>query len=123
MGFHEHLNYTRAWSRRARLTNDGEGSQRLIVTSEYPGIKTITVWEPTLVIEDRTDCFCCSCGDREGSDSDCRNHGWDGRRPCDEHGMPGQYDEDRCMPISVQAQARRQEAEDRSWRAVDDARG
>jgi hypothetical protein len=54
-------------------------------------------------IEERTNCFCCSC-DPGGSNADpcCRNHGWWGLRPCEEHRMPGRPTEDRNMPVSVQ---------------------
>lgn len=39
--------------------------------------------------ETRTDCFCCSCGESEGSDPACRNHGFAAKRPCDIHNLPG----------------------------------
>lgn len=63
-----------------------------------------TLWKET----ERTDCFCCSCGDREGSDPACRNHGWAAQRPCEAHNMPGQAWEpepgetEGKMPESVQ---------------------
>lgn len=41
----------------------------------------------------RLECFCCSCHtDRSGyvhADPHCRYHGFDGKRPCETHGMPG----------------------------------
>lgn len=51
-----------------------------------------------------SECFCCSCGDRdrEGSDPFCRNHGWAGERPCEKHGSPGKVDDDGKMPSSVE---------------------
>jgi hypothetical protein len=64
-----------------------------------------TAWE----VRERADCFCCSCGDDDfGQDADCRNHGWDGRRPCGVHGLPGDLDHEDCMPISTQAENARQ---------------
>ncbi|MGC0143179.1 hypothetical protein [Pseudactinotalea sp. Z1732] len=58
-------------------------------------------------VEERTDCFCCSCdnteyGTRVGSDPHCRNHGFAAERPCETHNMPGQTNEDGVMPASVQ---------------------
>lgn len=35
----------------------------------------------------RTDCFCCSC--ESVLDPHCRNHGFDGERPCETHEQPG----------------------------------
>lgn len=67
-----------------------------------------TVIETPWVQVQRITCFCCSCGDRPGSDPACRNHGFAGLRPCEEHGTPGSvWDEDfengpRGMPDSVQ---------------------
>lgn len=66
------------------------------------GMTVTTVYQPILVIENRTTCYCCSCGDREGSDPYCRNHGWAGTRPCEQHGMSGKVDDDGVMPVSVQ---------------------
>lgn len=73
---------------------------------------TETVWTPEMImrravraepfIEERTNCFCCSCGLNEFSDPFCRNHGFAGERPCEVHNMPGQVDEDGNMPASVQ---------------------
>lgn len=64
--------------------------------------------------ETRTNCFCCSCGDREGSDAACRNHGYYGVRPCEKHGMPGYaWEGTEEMPESVQAERARQAARKR----------
>lgn len=52
----------------------------------------------------RTDCFCCSCNKYGGRDAQCRNHGFYGRRPCEEHGMPGELDPADKMPDSVQVE-------------------
>jgi len=38
---------------------------------------------------ERTTCYCCSCGEREGSDPYCRNHGFAGERRCEKHRMRG----------------------------------
>jgi hypothetical protein len=75
------------------------------VTRTEPGLKTTrryTMVQETVV---RDDCFCCSCGEREGSDASCRNHGngLAGERPCEVHKMPGAVDDDGEMPESVQA--------------------
>jgi hypothetical protein len=75
------------------------------VTRTEPGLKTTrryTMVQETVV---RDDCFCCSCGEREGSDASCRNHGngMAGERPCEVHNMPGAVDDDGEMPESVQA--------------------
>jgi hypothetical protein len=48
-----------------------------------------TVIETPWVEVQRITCYCCSCGDREGSDPACRNHGFAAVRPCEEHGTPG----------------------------------
>lgn len=54
-------------------------------------------------VEERTNCFCCSC-DELSSDPACRNHGFAGTRPCEVHNMPGQpWDHSGEMPDSVQA--------------------
>lgn len=75
----------------------------------FDGKVKTTYYMPILVIEERTNCFCCSCGDREGSDPACRNHGFAATRPCEEHDMPGSvWDDDGTMPESVQ-EIRRQE--------------
>lgn len=53
---------------------------------------------------ERHTCFCCSCdhtGDYTGSDPDCRNHGFDGQRPCEIHGLPGSPGDDGIMPSGV----------------------
>lgn len=55
-------------------------------------------------------CHCCSCGEREGSDPYCRNHGGTyGERPCEKHNQPGSLIEDSDrMPASVQVERERQ---------------
>lgn len=60
---------------------------------------TAAVW-----IEDPRDtCFCCSCSEW-GTDPHCRNHGFDGQRPCEQHNMPGAPGLAGKMPHSVQAE-------------------
>jgi hypothetical protein len=75
----------------------------LLISENYPGISHVKVYQLVAEIENRTDCFCCTCGDREGSDPACRNHGWAAQRPCDIHGFPGQpWDDDESeMPEPV----------------------
>lgn len=51
---------------------------------------------------ERTQCFCCSCEDTGRSDPHCRNHGFDGTRPCEVHEMPGGMTDTGVMPESVQ---------------------
>lgn len=66
------------------------------------GLVTTTYYQPILVIEERTNCFCCTCSGQEGDDPACRNHGWAATRPCDIHGMPGSPWEDTDdMPEAV----------------------
>lgn len=82
------------------------------VTRTEPGLKTTRRYamvEETIV---RDDCFCCSCGDREGSDPSCRNHGNGlvGERPCEVHKMPGSVKDNGVMPSSVQAHNVKREA-------------
>lgn len=68
---------------------------------ETPGLKEILVYELVLKVEEWEDCFCCSCGDRDGPDAACRNHGFAGRRPCDRHQMPGEpWDVEMCDCVS-----------------------
>lgn len=50
-------------------------------------------------------CLCCSCSDVSNlhiTDPYCRNHGFAGSRPCEEHNSPGMPDEEGNMPESVQ---------------------
>jgi len=70
---------------------------------DYSGLVLIDVFQLVARITDRTTCYCCSCGDRPGSDPYCRNHGFAGARPCLDHDVPGQANEDGNMPDSVQA--------------------
>lgn len=98
MGIYPETRYSEA---RAK---DGQPVQ-MVVTTSTPGFKRSVVFVPFAVIEERTDCFCCSCYDHGDSgyhpDPDCRNHGWDGRRPCALHDLPGLADEDGVMPKPV----------------------
>lgn len=56
----------------------------------------------------QTTCYCCSCGERVGSDPYCRNHGWVGTRICTEHPGGGDLaDEDGCLLPTVQGERRR----------------
>ncbi len=80
------------------------------VVSE-PGLQRRVTYTMTERAEIRDNCYCCSCGDREGSDAACRNHGFAGQRPCETHNMPGQEWGDEAsselegsMPESVQAE-------------------
>jgi len=81
-----YANYTKS-----DITTDPEtGLQTWTEYQEWPGYKnsrtvTATKWE----LAERTDCYCCSCGVREGSDAACRNHGFAAERPCETHNMPG----------------------------------
>lgn len=75
------------------------GSDWLVRTENwFDGTIKTTYYEPVLMIDVRTDCFCCSCGDREGSDPACRNHGWAAKRPCEVHEMPGTVWDDASLP-------------------------
>ena len=86
-----------------------DGHESFIRVVKYPGIETRTTFVEVAIEEIRTNCFCCSCGDREGSDPACRNHGFAAERPCELHGMPGSPWGDEVpelegqMPKSVQA--------------------
>lgn len=76
--------------------------QTLTRTVHTPGLDQVFVYQLVARLEDRTDCYCCSCGEYVGTDSACRNHGWYARRPCDIHDMPGEAWEDSdTMPASV----------------------
>lgn len=63
----------------------------VLTITRDPGYGEIIVesWVKVCEIRDRQNCFCCSCGDREGTDVACRNHGWAAKRPCEMHEMPG----------------------------------
>lgn len=78
--------------------------EKFIMVRKEPGLTTKLHFTRETVLETRDDCFCCSCGDQEGSDRSCRNHGNDlvGRRPCEVHNMPGSADDEGRMPDSVQ---------------------
>ena len=81
-----------------------DGGETWTTRRELPGVVyTRQVTAGPWVLAERTNCFCCSCGDSPGSDPYCRNHGWAGQRPCDRHNMPGQANEEGIMPDSVQA--------------------
>lgn len=78
------------------------GQEVTIIVSE-PGLEYRATLKPEDWTEVRTNCFCCSCGDMEGSDPACRNHGFAATRPCELHNMPGSpWDDDGTMPESVQ---------------------
>jgi len=75
---------------------------------DFSGAVRTIIYVPIVEFVTRTDCFCCSCGDPEGSDPACRNHGFAAKRPCEEHGMPGSvWDDDDTMPDSVQKERAR----------------
>lgn len=90
----------------------------LLHRSSTPGLERVAVYVQIAYIENRTNCYCCSCPE-DGSDPACRNHGFAAVRPCEDHDMPGQPWGDEMgadwrgtMPESVQAlRARRQRAE------------
>jgi hypothetical protein len=93
----------------------GHGQETWTEVEETPGLirrRTVVAHE---WVEERSNCFCCSCGDREGSDPACRNHGFAATRPCETHNMPGsEWDEEMGgggMPESVQEIRRREEAQ------------
>lgn len=60
-------------------------------------------------LDPRTTCYCCSCPEGLGRDVDCRNHGFDGVRPCETHGMAGEPGDDGAVPVSVEAKRRANE--------------
>lgn len=71
------------------------GGEKWIEVDDQPGVNRtrIVIAEPW--VEERTDCFCCSCElDSLSRDPYCRNHGWVGRRPCEAHKMAGSADID-----------------------------
>ena len=82
----------------------------LVHTVNTPGLLVTTVYVPVVTIESRDNCYCCSCfeADDQGTQRDpyCRNHGWMGERPCEDHDMPGTVDEDMEALVSVQAKRR-----------------
>jgi hypothetical protein len=90
---------TVTWEKQVRNAPDGS-EEKVIVTRVHhePGLEIIETFERVSVVENRTDCFCCTCGDRAGSDPACRNHGYAGRRPCDIHNLPGQEWDDEMVP-------------------------
>lgn len=67
-----------------------DGTETWEEVSSTPGLKIIRDITASAPREERTDCFCCTCGDYELNDAGCRNHGFYGKRPCDIHNMPGQ---------------------------------
>lgn len=81
---------------------NGEQIETVVAYYHVPGFTRVRVFEKVAEFEFRDDCFCCSCGERVGSDPHCRNHGFAGRRPCQVHGMPGYADDDGRMPAPVQ---------------------
>lgn len=97
-----------------------DGKEQWTEVEETPGLIRRRNVLASEWVEERTDCFCCSCGDREGSDPACRNHGFAAERPCETHNMPGSVWDDfgiegdtsvGTMPESVQAVRRhRQES-------------
>lgn len=94
-----------------------DGTYRWTETRTDPGV----VWARTVTASDwklveRTNCYCCSCGDYGSSDPYCRNHGFAGTRPCETHELPGSADEDGVMPDSVQTEQRRVADTDRYYR-------
>jgi hypothetical protein len=101
------------------------GQETWTEVEETPGLirrRTVTAspW-----VEERSDCFCCSCNEHySSSDPACRNHGFAAKRPCETHNLPGSEWDDfgiegdtevGTMPESVQA-VRRRNAE--AWERV-----
>ena len=91
------------------IVREREGSQagmrvtvqrRVTLEAVYERTVTAMPWEEV----QRLDCWCCTCDERPGSDAACRNHGYYGKRPCEQHGTEGYFWEDTDeMPESVQA--------------------
>lgn len=91
---------------KSRETRNEDGTSTWVETWSIPGLtrtRTVTASEWS---ETRDNCFCCSCPEFGNSDPFCRNHGFAGTRPCEEHNMPGDFDPDMTdgMPRSVQAE-------------------
>lgn len=102
MGIYPNVAYTRR-------------GDELTVVTDTPGLKVVETFVLAGKTETRDDCYCCSCGEREGSDPFCRNHGFAGKRKCETHCMPGDdyvVDYDTGIPtsepmLSVQAERAR----------------
>jgi hypothetical protein len=85
-----------------------DGTRTWTEVTTTPGVTEERYVVASAPVVKRTDCFCCTCGDREGSDFACRNHGYYAQRPCERHGMPGQpWEGTDEMPESVQAELAR----------------
>ena len=92
-----------SWDRKL----DSDLNWIIVRTEKTPGLKVIETYTLESRQEHRTDCFCCSCGEF-GTDGACRNHGGYGKRPCEEHNMPGSpWEGTNDMPESVQAERKR----------------
>jgi hypothetical protein len=103
------------------LVTNPDGSQSWKEYETEPGvIKLRTVYASAWAEVERNNCFCCSCP-ANNPDPHCRNHGWAGRRPCEDHKLPGtKYEQEHIdnktgsllrvdvMPQSVQAYRREQ---------------
>lgn len=87
-----------------------QGDILVTTYNDYSGVVITTYYQPILVVENRDNCFCCSCSEteygQEVTDPYCRNHGYAGMRPCEKHDMPGQEDDEGVMPVSVQIKRR-----------------
>lgn len=65
-----------------------------------------------------TDCYCCTCqydalyDHLTVVDPDCRNHGFDGQRPCETHHCSGKPGLANVMPLSVEAYRKLQNSPD-----------
>lgn len=96
MGVYENYTY-------GPVTKNDDGTETLQEFQHWPGHTNVrTITRTAWTLHERTDCYCCSCGHREGSDPYCRNHGFAAERPCEVHKMAGVPDEDGKMPVSVQ---------------------
>jgi hypothetical protein len=101
--------YPDRWNHDNYRLPDG-GGEAWIESERTPGLVRRRQVIATEWTEIRTDCFCCSCGEREGDDGACRNHGGYGQRPCEKHNMPGQpWQDTDDMPESVQVYRRKRE--------------
>lgn len=65
-----------------------DGSEKWIEVVSEPGLERLRIVVAQAWVENRTDCYCCSCLDM-APDPYCRNHGWVGRRACETHEMSG----------------------------------
>jgi hypothetical protein len=70
-----------------------DGSEKWLEVIKEPGLERTRVVVALPWVDNREDCYCCSCFNNS-IDPYCRNHGHLGRRSCDTHQMPGSEDTD-----------------------------